>query len=223
MKNDVKTEKESINNTVFLKYDEYNSFKDKDIVVSFPKGVLYDDLLFEYSISDTAKGIYSLQHNLANPYTPLHAHITLSIRANVPEHLKQKALIVSTTGNGSYYPEGGTWDGDFMTVKTRSFGYYSVKVDTVSPVIKSLTLSQNKNMFGFSEMKFKISDDLSGIESFYGTIDGKWILMEYDYKTDDLFFEFENFQSVQEGKHTFELAVRDAIGNESTYKADFYR
>jgi hypothetical protein len=42
-------------------------------------------------------------------------------------------------------------------------------------------VKQNQLITG-SEIRFTISDNLSGIVSYKGFLDGKWILMEYDPK-----------------------------------------
>jgi hypothetical protein len=56
-------------------------------------------------------------------------------------------------------------------------------------------------MASLSKMSFRISDNLSGIKSFNGYIDGKWILMEFDTKTASLWHTFD--ERTGTGKHTF--------------------
>ncbi len=71
-------------------------------------------------------------------------------------------------------------------------------------------------------LKIKISDNLTGIKSFNGYIDGKWILLEYDAKNDLLKFDFSDIDLIGK-KHTFTLNVIDYVGNESNYEVLFYR
>ncbi len=66
-----------------------------------------------------------------------------------------------------------------------------------------------------------IGDNLTGIKSYRATIDGKWVLMEYEYKKAKLFYEFDD--KVNEGKHTFEITVTDGKDNARIYKAEFVR
>ena len=68
----------------------------------------------------------------------------------------------------------------------------------------------------------KISDDLSGISSYRATINGKWILMEYEYKTDLLTYDF-NDKIISETENNFKLIVTDNVGNSSTFEATFFR
>ena len=99
-------------------------------------------------------------------------------------------------------------------------GDYYIKMDDVPPKIVPLTISDGKNMAKQSRISFKISDNLSGIKTYNGKIDGKWVLMQWDYKTKVLSYTFDN---IAPGNHNFELAVSDYKNNVSQYTADFYR
>ncbi len=72
-----------------------------------------------------------------------------------------------------------------------------------------------------SKISFKIGDNLSGIKSFNGYIDGKWALMEFDAKTANLWHSFD--ENTKPGKHTLELVVADMKDNVRKYKVEFYR
>jgi hypothetical protein len=68
---------------------------------------------------------------------------------------------------------------------------------------------------------FKISDNLSGIQSYRGTLNGKWILMDYDAKSSLLVYSFDD--RIRPGKNSFRLVVKDAVGNETVYQATLTR
>ena len=72
-----------------------------------------------------------------------------------------------------------------------------------------------------SRISFKISDNLSGINSFKGMIDGQWILMEFDPKTATLWHTFDYRTTA--GKHLFQLIVTDNKSNSRSYTATFYK
>ena len=67
-----------------------------------------------------------------------------------------------------------------------------------------------------SRLVFVIRDDLSGIASWKGTMNGKWILMEYDLKNDLLIYRFD--EMMDPGLNTFRLEVLDNKGNMSVYE-----
>ena len=70
-------------------------------------------------------------------------------------------------------------------------------------------------------INFRMSDNLSGIKSYTGTIDGKWVLMEHDYKSKILSYTFNS--DIAPGKHVFKLVLVDNKNNFSEFAADFYR
>ena len=68
-------------------------------------------------------------------------------------------------------------------------------------------------------IKLRIEDKNSGIKSYRGEIDGKWILMDYDHKKGLLYFDID--QNINKGEHTFKLKVIDNVNNTKEYKAKF--
>ncbi|MEQ8908634.1 MAG: M23 family metallopeptidase [Vicingaceae bacterium] len=206
----------------FFNRKERNTFIRDNILLDLPRGILYEDLYFEYRKEAPLRNTVSPVYWLHNHYTPLHSYMTVSIKApNLTEKQKEKALIVSTTNGRSLYAEGGKWKGDNISVKTRSFGGYAIALDSVAPKIIPINIYPGANMSGKWSISVKISDNLSGIDSFRAEIDGKWILMEYDAKRNMLYHYFD--ESTTSGQHEFKLSVVDGVGNRIEYKASFRR
>ena len=76
-------------------------------------------------------------------------------------------------------------------------------------------------MAAAKSINFRMSDNLSGIKSYVGTIDNKWVLMEHDYKSKILSYTFSG--DITPGRHTFKLTVADNKNNFADFTADFYR
>ena len=72
-----------------------------------------------------------------------------------------------------------------------------------------------------TKLVFKIADQLSGIGKFNGTIDGQWVLFEYDQKTGTLWHTFD--EGTKAGEHQLELEITDKKENKSTFKTTFIR
>ena len=87
--------------------------------------------------------------------------------------------------------------------------------------MKGVNIYPGKKLNTQSSIKCTIEDKESGIKSFRAEIDGKWILMEYDYKRKLLDFELP--KDFEKGKHTFKLIVSDKLKNEKSYIAEFFR
>lgn len=206
----------------YFPFNQRNTFLQDEILVDMPKGVLYNDLYFEYHKGDTMPKTISPLYQIHNHYTPLHTYINLSIKMSglSPKERKQ-ALIVSTTDGKSWYPEGGKWNGDNLSVKTRSFGGYAVALDSIPPSIKGVNIYPGVNMSKKWSIILKIRDNLSGIGSYSATVDGQWILMEYDAKKDLLVHYFD--EKIPPGKHQFKLLVKDKVGNERVFECPIIR
>jgi len=65
------------------------------------------------------------------------------------------------------------------------------------------------------------TDNLSGIRSYRATIDGKWVLMAYDFKKNLLFYTFDD--TLAAGEHIFNMDVSDDKGNTSNINFLFTR
>lgn len=192
----------------------------------FPKGSLYENLYFSYSIKDEKDPqAYSLQYNLGDPLVPVHKHLTITMDASaVPDKLRSKAFIAYCEDDGTIYNAGGKWEGNQLVTKNRSLGSYAVYTDTVPPTVRAVSF--RKNIANSSKMSFEILDNYPTTGrgkdlSYHGTVDGQWILMEQDGKTDVLTHYFDG--RISSGEHEFVLYVTDHCGNSTTYKRNFTR
>jgi hypothetical protein len=199
-------------------YKSDNHFERTNIKFEVPAEAVYDDLPFEYAITSSVPGSFSGVHHLQNQYTPLHTWCTLSIKTeNLPKNLESKAVIVAVSPGNKFTSRGGTWENGWITTKIRDFGNYTVTADTQPPVIKVINVFPNKKVKKQSSILVKISDNLSGIKTYRGTLNGKWILMDYDEKNRLLSYAFDDM--MKPGKNLFVLVVTDAVGNSSRYEA----
>ena len=71
-------------------------------------------------------------------------------------------------------------------------------------------------------IQFTISDDLSGIGSYNGYLNGQWVLFEYESKTKKLIHHFAD-GIVAEGKNDLQLVVTDNVGNSTIFETQFFR
>jgi hypothetical protein len=203
-----------------LPYNKVNEFNTDEVKLVFPKGTLYSDLNFNYKKLPKPAGSnsWSNLHQVHNRFTPLHIGFDLWIKADaLPENLRDKALIANANGSS----QGGSFDNGFVKATPKNFGSFYIAVDTIAPRIVPLNIAEGKSMAGLPKMTFRISDNLSGIKSFNGFLDGKWILMEFDTKSATLWHNFD--ERTTPGRHTLELVVSDIKNNEKKYTISFFR
>ncbi len=202
-----------------------NHFKDDDIQLTIPAAALYNDILFTESSSSPIKGTYSKLVHIQNDETPLQKPISISIKAiNLPDSLKEKAAIISINSKGKKSYEGGSFNNGLVTTKTKVFGNFAIIVDTTAPSIKfnlktdglkPIDLTKAKTIEVFAK------DALSGIKKYRASIDGKWVLCEYETKKDLLFYTFD--ESISTGIHSFKIEVSDDKNNLSVLQFTFNR
>ncbi|MBK8965131.1 MAG: M23 family metallopeptidase [Saprospiraceae bacterium] len=208
-----------------LPFDVENHIDMEGFSMTIPKGGLYETLYFQYSSTPRQPGTYSTLHQAHLKTTPLHKYCTLRLRPEgLPENLREKSVIARYRTRSRPINCGGNWDGDWLVTRVRDFDDYCIMVDTTAPTIKPVVFSVD--MRRKKTMAFRIHDDFitdARAESlrYRGTVDGKWVLFEFDRKRARLTHVFDGH--IQPGEHKLRLVVTDDRGNEAVYERNFVR
>ncbi|MFT2007940.1 M23 family metallopeptidase [Pontibacter sp. 13R65] len=177
-------------------------FSNKYLKLEFGKASLYDTLYLQTNLEGDV-------YTIGDYFTPLHQSIKVTITPSTPIVDKSKAFVYFMgLGRGRGFV-GGTWNGNSITFTTKNMGKFRVLEDKKPPVIKLLSKSR-------TQIRFRISDDLSGLSSFNAFINGEWLLMKYEHKTATIYSEKLDKSKPLVGEVT--LTVRDTAGNEAIYK-----
>lgn len=175
------------------------TFKTLGTSIFFPAESLYDTLYLNTKIEKN-------KIQIADVLTPLKKPITVTFKPLIS--------IISPDKTAVYNHDrkflGGTWRNGEVTFKTDILGDFQVLSDTIPP---KATLV-NKTQDGFS---FHVSDNLSGIKSFKATINGKFVLCDYEYKK-SLIWSVKS-DSTQNFIGDLALELVDNQGNSKTYTA----
>ncbi len=172
-------------------------------------GTLFDTL-YARSSFDSA-GVWSLN----SPLTPLFRPLKITLRPTTPPAApaeRAKLAVYGLVGRRASF-EGGTWapDGTEITFATKNLGRYVIMPDTTAP--KARLVKKNAR-----ELRFTISDNLSGIAGWRCEVDGKWLLLHYEYKTATLYSE--RLDPAVPLKGPIKLTVKDAMGNETVVEGN---
>lgn len=205
-------------NTPFY-INKVNVYKTDDFELHMKDNSLYEPIIFHYETTDSIEGVFGKVHNVHFDNTPVHKKYILSIKANVPDSIKNKTYIATTDMKGNFWHIGGVWNSNIIRTKARQFGNFCIIADTTNPEIKGVNIYPGKVFNTQSTIKLTIKDKNSGIKSYRGEIDGKWVLMDYDYKRNLLRYDID--KNLEKGKHTFTLEVKDNVGNTKKYTANF--
>jgi len=209
----------------FFSYDKKNSYHTSDFMIDMPENVLYNNICFIYSSSLTnTKGYYSNLHHVHAATLPVNDFFTISIKSKpVPDSLKKHLFIAKIHPGGRKEYIGGEWHDDLLTAKTKEFGDYAICADTVAPVIIPVNINPGKKIGAQKSIELKITDNLSGLAHYEAYLDGNWILMDYEYKQNKLFYIIDRSKQYnpfnkQDEKHLFKLQATDKAGNTRVYK-----
>lgn len=204
-----------------ISWRDESIFESKGIEIFFPAYAFYDHVDFTYSTSLMLDGTFAPVHHIHHDNTPIHKYLTLSIQAvNLPAELQDKALLARVNGeNGNVMSAaGGAYTDGWVRGKIRDFGKYTIIIDTVAPRIKPLNVRNGQQIMMDQKIKFKVKDDLSGLKSYRGTINGEWILIQYDAKNNLLFYLVD--ERTMKGDNHFKLEVSDQKDNITIFEAE---
>ena len=197
---------------------EENVILEKDkITVDIPKETFYDNFFMDFQVhSDTVK-VHD-NNKAASKYFTINYDIT----GYSQEDLKQ-LYIARLVGWNDFPSYSSTKQKDnVLYTRTNDLGTYCLARDTVAPTIEPVNFTDGKWMSKYRFLKLKIEDKLTGISNYRATVNGKWILMEYDYKTDMLVHDFKD-NVVKDTNNNLKVIVTDNVGNSTTFEATFHR
>ncbi len=207
----------------WLPADQPSIIDTGDLRLEIPAGSLYGPIDLSYTrLPDTSSDLLSDSHLIGDPMVPLHGRATLSLRprAPIPDSLWGK-VYVGRCGADRHRSVGGQWEPDgSMRTRIGSFGNYALVLDTVPPGVRIERFPTDlRRKSGFSLL---IGEESGGELRFRGTVDGQWVLMEYDAKSGRLAHRFSDGPLRPNGtRRQFELRVVDDRGNVASFSRRF--
>ena len=212
----IKTKKQ-VQSKYFMRYREENSFVNDSIKITIPKNALYNNLEFRYKY--TGYGKYKISDELI----PLHKKIKVEIKpVGIDKSLINKTIVVRISRKGRAQALLSEYDGKYISTMSDKFGVFRLQTDTIKPRIKPINIYPDAKFIKDNKIKFKITDNLSGIMSYNGYIDGKWVLFEYDAKKASIYYYFDEQVPALQKYYNLKLIVKDAVGNAAEYKVRFF-
>ena len=126
-------------------------------------------------------------------------------------------FIAYIDGKGKVSSLGGTMKNGCMEVETRSLGEFTIKIDSVAPKVTASNFKDGQSVKELKSLRFKITDDMTGIETYDIYLDGVWVLGKYDAKNALLYYEFD--EKMKSGVNNVKVVVTDGVGNMKTLEA----
>lgn len=184
--------------------------------VYFPSNTFYENFYIDLIPGKDTVTIH-------NNRIPAHRNFTLTFDTSKYSEQERKQLFIARLNKklvpnyASTYKRGKTF-----TTRTRNLGTYTLVKDTIAPKIRTKNFKHKQWLNNYRYLSLMISDDLSGIDTYSATLNGEWILMEYEPKTKTLTYNFDD-KILDKKQCELKVVVKDNVGNTNTYEVSFYR
>lgn len=225
-----------------LQFEQYNSLETdstltdkywKDITkitgeyyLFVPKGSLFANDRVEVSkISSKVARTLSPVFRFHTSECPTFLPITVGIKADAAMLADKTGLIICRVSNGGgLLAETSFWQGDYLCAESKYFGNFCIARDLTPPNASPLNLRNGGNARSLRTVRFRVADNLSGINQYNAFIDDTWTPVVYDRKTAVMEVDLlDRVMPVDGKRHTIKLVLMDAAGNRRTVSYSYYR
>jgi murein DD-endopeptidase MepM/ murein hydrolase activator NlpD len=186
--------------------------------ITFQKESLFDDTelrLLEPIFDSLMPPVVEVGHEGIGLFSPV--KIQFNLNEMTPE--QRKKVVILHVNSSKRKSIGGTIEGNAIVASSSTLGKFTFASDWDKPVVEFVEQNfPESDLVG--NVKFRVSDALSGIERIRPELGGKWIYYEYDAKNNSVIVELP-ITGVNEPPQEFSLVVKDKCGNETVYKKTF--
>jgi len=210
----VKVTEEPVTAKYWVKADKESVFALENVTVTIPPKAFLKDFKMDFEVKN---GIAYLHDDVE----PAFANLTITFEDSLAtESERQRMFIGTVDGKRTYYNYTKRYKNSFTTY-TKYLGTYKLFKDSMPPKIKSDKRIGGQWISQQKELRFTVSDDLSGIKTWEGYLNGQWILLEYEPKTKKLVHHFDD-GIVVEGKNDLKIVITDNVGNSTIFETQFF-
>ena len=208
--------KEAPKSNYYIYADQTTTLSKDNVTVTIYPNTFYDDFPTDFEVkSDTVfinEDVYPMQKSMSIAYDV----------SQYDEQDKKQLYVAELVGyyKKPYYTST-KHEGNKIIGLTKYLGTYALVKDSIPPSITPNNFDDGKWLSKYRYLQLKVDDKESGISSYRATVNGKWILMEYDYKKKMLTYDFNDSRTSTENK--LKVIVTDNVGNSTTFEATFFR
>lgn len=203
----------------WMAWNLHNTVMEPGFTLQVPRRNLYSDLCFVHDVRESDKH-FSHVHQVHNQPVPLHSNAEMWIGMHTDTlQNKENYGIVRINSNGTESWIGGTYARGGIAASIRELGdRYAVTADEVPP---SITPIEQGNWASQRRIRIRLRDNLSGISSFRGEINGEFVLFTHDSKSTVYTYRFDDSRLKRGETQTLTFTAVDGAGNRSEYRYTF--
>ncbi len=200
----------------FIKAKTESIFEKDKVSVYVPENAFYNNFYMNFEVNN---GVVTLHDDSV----PVHKNITLTFNdvAGLSEEQLSKTYIATVEGYKLDYNKTYRKGATFST-KIKTLGTYKLAQDSIPPRIYNVNFVEGKNLADQKTISVAVADLHSDIDTYNAYLNGKWILMEYDYKTKKLVHNLDDAIYVK-GRNDLKIVVTDNLQNSTTFESYFFK
>ena len=215
--NDLSNRELDFDNMFKLNKDSTYNFKFPEAKVSVEKNSFYTDKIIQIFEEK------NLLH-IDKDSIPLLKEITIKMDVSrYSDSIRNKTYIGRIGENKKSSFVSSKKEDNYVIAKVNNLGDFMIKVDSIKPNISIIDISDNQWISNRKNLSIKISDNESGINNYRGTINDKWILLEYNPMKGILKYDFNDNVNRDDTKNILEVKIEDNVGNVKELTKTFYR
>ena len=199
-------------------YNRSNRYSANGLTIYLPPNSLSENIVLQPTHKSN-EGYFSDTYTIGSEYISTISKFPVSLEVK-NDSIADKNIygIVSINEKGKKSWIGGKYESGSIFAYLNELGHdIAISVDSIFPTITPIEpekWSINKKIV------IKLSDDLSGISSFRGTIDGEFALFQHDIKSSHYTYIFDP-EKISKGDHSLYFEAIDKVGNKNGYQYDF--
>ncbi|HET8737023.1 MAG TPA: M23 family metallopeptidase [Pricia sp.] len=184
--------------------------------VYFPANTFYRDFYIDLKKDDDTVTIH-------NSNVAAHRNFTITFDVSKYTQEERQQMFIARLDSRLRADHATTYKrGNTFTTRTRNLGTYTLARDSVAPKIRPKNFKDGQKLDNYHYLSVSISDDLSGVDAYSATLNGEWILMEYEPKTNTLTYNFDDI-ILDKKECNLQVTVTDNVGNSSIFTSSFSR
>jgi hypothetical protein len=198
-----------------IHWDHINMINRPGLQLIIPRQMVFRDESIHLQVHSVVSG-WSDLYQLNNEPLPLLGLCELQIGVHRKVTVQEsKKLYIACQSPIGWKSCGGVFHNGYMVTKIDKLGLYKVMQDVTPPRISPISTGRN------GRIGFIVSDTESGLRSYRGYVDGRFILLHLRRQSGKMEYKLDTKQVVRGRVHQLELIAVDNVGNIATYKNTF--
>jgi hypothetical protein len=177
-----------------------------------PAGVLFEDAFLNVRLQNS--DAVTWRYSLADTVYPMLKGAKISFWVGNRLSVDKSKLYIRHVEPDDSSSVGGVYEDGWISADITTLDCYEVAVDTVAPLLHPLNeemwMTKGKITLSFEENE-------TSLKNFRGTLDGKFILFEYNSKNKEFTLDMKH-EKVKRGTHQLHFVAIDRCGNEAVFE-----